>query len=328
MTECSRRRFLELALGASAASTLPLAAFANPVPHLEVLAAPNGASLILARLLGEGGLLEALPGANFRLWRAPDELRASLVSGRTRLFTTPSHVPANLANRGMPIRLLCILSMGHLSIVTADETIQSFADLKGKSILGFFRNDMPDLTFRAVVKLEGLDPDRDMTLTYVQTPMEAAHMLAAGKVETAILSEPPATGSIFMASQAGRTLRRAISLQDVWQKHRGSKIPMAGIAVHQGLLDECPELVPALKAGLPRARDWIFANRDAAGELAGKMLGARPQVFAKALDHFNMDVMPARAVKTELEAFYSAILDISPDSLGGRLPDDDFYLDL
>lgn len=71
---------------------------------------------MLGRLLESGGLAEAAPAATFRLWRDTDELRAGLVPGRSRLITTPSHVPANLANRGLPMRLLAIISMGHLSI--------------------------------------------------------------------------------------------------------------------------------------------------------------------------------------------------------------------
>ena len=71
---------------------------------------------LLVRLLESGGLAEAAPAATFRLWRDTDELRAGLVPGRSRLITTPSHVPANLANRGLPMRLLAFISMGHLSI--------------------------------------------------------------------------------------------------------------------------------------------------------------------------------------------------------------------
>jgi hypothetical protein len=66
--------------------------------------------------IGVRWLAEAAPAATFRLWRDTDELRAGLVPGRSRLITTPSHVPANLANRGLPMRLLAIISMGHLSI--------------------------------------------------------------------------------------------------------------------------------------------------------------------------------------------------------------------
>ena len=50
---------------------------------------------------------------------------------------------------------------------------------------------MPDLVFRAAARMKGLDPDKDFKLSYVGMPMEAARMLAAGRVETAVLSEPP-----------------------------------------------------------------------------------------------------------------------------------------
>ena len=85
----------------------PLAA--KPTDDLEILAAPTGASITVARALDSGALAEAAPNATFRLWRDPDALRAGIVSGRTLLFSTPTNLPANLANRGLPIKLLCVL---------------------------------------------------------------------------------------------------------------------------------------------------------------------------------------------------------------------------
>ena len=147
---------------------------------LEILGAPTGATIALVRSVTSGALDAAAPGVSFRLWRDTDDLRAGIVSGNSKLFSTPTHVPANLANRGMPLKLLCLLGMGHLTVLTADEKITSFADLAGKPVLGFFKNDMPDLVFRACAKMEGLDPDKDIRLSYVQTGMEASQMLAAG----------------------------------------------------------------------------------------------------------------------------------------------------
>ncbi|RAI46003.1 ABC transporter substrate-binding protein [Rhodoplanes roseus] len=325
----SRRRLLATGLAGAAMLAIGRPVLSRPVESLEILGAPNAATIVLVRLLEAGGLDTAAPGATFRLWRDTDELRAGLVSGRSRLITTPTHVPANLANRGMPLRLLCILSMGHLSIVTADDGIRSFADLRGKPVVGFFRNDMPDLVFRAIAKREGIDPDRDIALTYVQTPMEAAQMLAAGRAATAILSEPPATAAIMMAQQQGRTLRRAVSLQEAWGRHFGQpRIPMAGVALHRSLIDDSPEILAALRAGLPGARDWVLADRKGAAALAEQRMQMRPAVFERSLDHLHIDVAPARAMKGELETFYKAILDLSPDALGGRLPDGAFYLDM
>lgn len=325
----TRRSLIASGLAGAALLALPRPLLSRPAEGLEILGAPNAATIVLVRLLASGGLAAAAPGATFRLWRDTDDLRAGLVSGRSRLITTPSHVPANLINRGMPMRLLAILSMGHLSIVTADETIASFQDLRGKPIVGFFRNDMPDLVFRTIARREGIDPDEDMTITYVRTAMEAAQMVGSGQAATAILSEPPATAAIAMARQQGRTLRRAIGLQEMWGRHTGKpRIPMAGVALHQGLIDESPEVLAALRAGLAPAKDWVLANRAEAAVLAEQKMGTRPGIFVASLDHFHIDVQSARAMKAELETFYGAILDLQPAALGGRLPPDELYLDL
>lgn len=327
MTHTLDRR--SLLLGAAALAACPAGARAAPAPNLEILLAPNGSSVVLADLIEGGGLGSAAPGATVRTWRTTDDLRAGIVSGRTRLFTTPSHVPANLAARGMPLKMLCLVGMGHLSVVTADETIRSFADLAGKPILGFFRHDMPDLTFRAIAAMEGMNPDVDLRLSYVQTPMEAAQMLAAGQAQTAILSEPPATAAIMMAAGKGRILRRAFDLNQVWGRHKGkARIPMAGIAVHQSLIDEAPEVLAALRAGLPAAKARVLADPEAAGRLAERSMQMRQPVFVKAFPHLAIDLVSAAEAKSELIAFYSALLELEPEAVGGRLPADDFYLDL
>ena len=33
-------------------------------------------------------------------------------------------------------------------------------------------------------------------------------------------------------------------------------------------------------------------------------------------------------MKSELETFYTALLELEPEAVGGRLPPDDYYLDL
>jgi NitT/TauT family transport system substrate-binding protein len=317
-------------LAGAALAALPFSrSMAKPIPGLEVLGAPTGATIALVRALASGALSAGAPDATFRLWRDTDDLRAAIVSGHTKLFSTPTHVPANLANRGMPLKLLCLLGMGHLTVVTADEKIKSFADLAGKPVLGFFKNDMPDLVFRACAKMEGLDPDKDFQLSYVQNGMEAAQMLASGRASAAILSEPPASAAIMMAGHQGRTLYRSISLQEVWAKHRDKNgIPMVGLAVHASVLDESPELIDALRKNLPEAKDWVLANRSEAAALAEAKMQIRPMIFEKAVDHFNMNIVTAQSAKPDLVLFYQTILDLSPDALAGKLPADDFYLAL
>lgn len=329
MSFCLTRRGLLGAGAALAASSLLPPARAGSVSGLEILGAPNGATVVLADLVASGGLEAAAPGATFRLWHTTDELRAAIVAGTSLLYSTPSHAPANLVNRGMPLKMAAIIGMGHLSVVTADASISSFHDLAGKTILGFFRHDMPDLVFRAVAKMEGMDPDKDFDLQYVQTPMEAGQLLAAGKYDTAVLSEPPATAAIMMAGQKGRELRRAFDLKKLWGDHKGhARIPMVAVALHQKLIDTAPEVVAALGKGLAAAKSHVLADPKAAAALAEKTMDMKPMVFEKAFDQFNIDYVPAAGIKDELVAFYETLIDLEPQSLGGKLPPDDFYLDL
>ncbi|MGP8231333.1 MAG: ABC transporter substrate-binding protein [Methylovirgula sp.] len=322
------RRTLVGGLATAPLLSLTRGAAAKPMADLTIYAAPTTASILLARLVDSGALGSALPGASFQLWHDPDELRAAVVSKRALLFTTPTPVPANLFNRGLPVKLLAVLGTGHLTIVTSDPKIKSLAGLAGKPVLGFFRNDMPDLVFRAAAKMEGLDPDKDFKLSYVGMPMEAAQMLAAGRVETAILSEPPATGAIMMAARQGRKLYRAINLQDIWIKHTGHAIPMIGLGVHEKLLAETPEILPLLRKGLPQAKDWVLANPQAAGELAEKVMGLHAPIVAASIAHAAIEVKSAKAAQPELEAFYKTLIALSPKALDGHLPNASFYLDL
>ena len=302
---------------------------AGGLAGLQVLGAPNASTIVLVRVLESPAWQAVAPDSQFRLWRDTDELRAGIVSGETRLFTTPSHVPALFANRGVPVRLLAIISMGHLYVVSDDARVGSLADLRGRRVTAFFRNDMPDLVFRALLRKEGLEPERDLEIDYVATPMEAAQLAIAGRASTVLLSEPPATMAINMAAHAGRVLYRGISLQAEWGRHFGHpRIPMAGVALHQSLIDEAPEVLAALRNGLPEAERWVAANPDQAGALAERTMEIRAPLFRHALENLNIDVVGARAVQAEIMAFYQVLLDLNPAAIGGRLPDQSLFLDL
>ncbi len=309
---------------AGLAATFGASAAAASMPSgLDVQLAPTTASILLARLIQDG----ALPGANLELWRDPDQLRAAIIAHRCKLFTAPTNLPANLANRGLPVKLLAVIGMGHLMIVTADPSIHNFSDLVGKQVLEFFPHDMPDLVFRACAEMEGINPDKDMRLYAAGMPMEAAKMVASGQVDTALLSEPWASAAILAAAKRGRKLYRAVNLQDVWIQHMGGDgIPMLGVGIDAGLLEAAPDLPATLLAGLHQAKDWVLANPDSAAALAGQALKISPPVFTEALGHSQLVVKSAKQARPGLEAFYQTLLKLSPGVLDGRLPDDDFYL--
>lgn len=328
MAGLSRRGMLLTSLAGGMAAGLAPASGHARVSAQSVLAAPTGASIILEDMIRSGVLSSVMPDPKFSLWYSIDDLRAAVVSGKCKFFSTPTNVPANLAVRGLPVKLLCILGWAHLSVISASPEFHRFSDLAGRKLLGFFPHDMPDLVFRATANMEGVSADRDFSLSYVSSPVEAAQMLVAGCCESAILSEPLASASILRAAKAGRKLYRAIDIGAVWRAHHhGQGIPMVGVAVHTDLL-KIPHFTELAWAGLQRSYAKIRNNHAYAADIAAQVLHVNKSMFLNAFPNLHLDLESAGAVKPELVAFYKTLLELEPRALGGHLPGDGFYLDV
>lgn len=316
-----RRLFLtRLAAGLALATPAGRALGAEGV---TVFAAPANSSILLARAV-EGG---ALPGAALKTWRSPDELRAAIVSGEAKVFSLPVNVAANLRARGLPVRLINILSVGHMAVLTTDPAIHTLADLKGRRVQLYFRGDMPDLSLRFMLGRAGIDADKDVGIDYAGSATEAAQLLLAGRASTVLLSEPAASAVLLAGAGRQPAIRRAFTLQGAWAEQTGRApfLPLAGVAATETFVRENPEFLRALNTETIRAIGWVVANREAAAALAEKRLGLKADAMAASLVDADIRVVSAREARPDVDAFLAALSALSPAVIGGRLPDDGFY---
>jgi NitT/TauT family transport system substrate-binding protein len=73
--------------------------------------------------------------------------------------------------------------------------------------------------------------------------------------------------------------------------------------------------------------EWVLANPAEAGALVEKHdLGLRAPVVAAAVPRSNYVFIPAAAARPALESLYRTFLEFAPQSIGGALPADGFYL--
>jgi len=89
-----------------------------------------------------------------------------------------------------------------------------------------------------------------------------------------------------------------------------------------------PEIIAAFEREYAAAVDWLLANPEAAGELLETelpQLGVKAAVMTASLENIKWQHQTSQEAKTRLEAFYTALMDLSPAVIGGMLPDDDFY---
>ncbi|OIQ51412.1 NMT1/THI5 like protein [Pseudodesulfovibrio hydrargyri] len=324
----TRRNFLSLGAGALALFPFLTAAraLAGDAAELVLAGPPAPLSLPLVRLSKQPPS-GALPAMEMRQWRNPDIMRAWMVSGEAQVSAAPANAASILYNKGLPVRLLDVNNGGSLSIVTANPSIKKFMDIKGRSLLLFFRGDTPDIIVRYLASKSGITPDNDLTMSYVDSPFEALQMLLSKRTDTALLPEPAATAAILKGKGAGMELKRIV-LQDVWEEVTGSAsvMPLGGTMCQASLAEERPETVTALQTGIGRAVDWINAHPAEAARQCADFFGLKPMVLEKSLETFPLRRSPAAEARKDLEFYYSALMEMSPKLVGGKLPDRNFYL--
>lgn len=327
----SRRAVL---LGLGVAVAVPLVSrLRRPPPvtgpdGLVLYGPPAGPSIILAQAAHDGVIGQLDGGVGLKVWRSPDEMRAGLSSGTMAAVVLPTQVAANLYNRGMKLRLLNIMTNGLLYVISADHSIDGFPALRGRRLAVPFRNDMPDLVIKRLLAYHGMDPATDITLESTGSPVEATQMLLLGRVDAALIAEPAGTAAGMLGKVIGKDIRRVIDVQAAWGEATGRTpvLPQAGLALTDALCEAHPELADALQLKLEAAAETVNADPAAAARIAAEFLDFPAPVLAASIPVSKLVATRASKARQPIESMLSALADADPAVIGGRLPDDGFYL--
>jgi NitT/TauT family transport system substrate-binding protein len=139
------------------------------------------------------------------------------------------------------------------------------------------------------------------------------------------LSEALATAALLQTKTAEKPLRKAFAFDAAWAKAAGGSAlsPIAGTAATASVMDK-PAVVAAFEREYAAAVEWMLANPEEAGKLIETELLKAP-VMTAALKGITWKYTTAADARASLEAFYTALMELSPEVIGGKLPDDGFY---
>lgn len=323
MTSQLDRRQMLLGVGAGATLLATPSLLRAAAPRLALYGPPAGPTITLAHALASGALADLAGEVTLTVWRSPDELRAGLTSGAIDLSVVPVQAAANLYNRGMGLRLVNVMTNGLLYIMAPEGTVAGLAGLAGKRLAVPFVNDTPDFILRALIAQHAITPE----LVLTGTPLEAAQMLLAGRIDAALLSEPVATMVGLRARQAGQSMVRAVDIQAEWGAITGlgPVAPQAGLAVTRGFAQAHGDLIAPLQAVLVAATAAVLADPGAAASAASGPMDQPAPVLAASIPHCNLTATPATEARPAIEAMLGLMASADPAIIGGSLPDAEFY---
>jgi NitT/TauT family transport system substrate-binding protein len=289
--------------------------------EVRVMALSGNTGLAMVNLIATGPV--AKERVNYTILKSPDLLMAKLVAGEADLAALPINQAAILYNKGVPLQLAAVIGWGVMYIVGTDPTVKTWPDLKGKEINLVAKGAVPDLLFRYLALRNGLEPDRDLKINYVASPVESAQLTAAGKASLAALPEPWVTEVLLRAPQ----FKVVLDYQAEWSRveKQSATYPQTCVVVSKKFLKERPQMVRQFLAALKRSIEWLNRHPKEGGVLAEKYVQISATTVEKGLPRCNLDYRTARQSQLAVRHFLNRLSEIAPTAIGGKMPDDGFY---
>ena len=134
---------------------------------------------------------------DLQLYGAADEIVPKLIKGELDMAAIPANLAATLyqkTNGG--IQVMAVNTLGVLYVVEKGDSVHSFADLKGRTILSTGKGTTPEYVLRYLLTKNGLDPDKDVKIEYYSEASEVTAQMAASKKDAiAVLPQPYVTAA-------------------------------------------------------------------------------------------------------------------------------------
>ncbi|MBR6258751.1 MAG: ABC transporter substrate-binding protein [Oscillospiraceae bacterium] len=254
----------------------------------------------------------------------PSAVASALVSGELGIASLPTNAALTLYNKTSgKVRIAAINTLGVLYILEKGDTVNSVADLSGKTLYATGQGSNPEYVLNYILSANGLVPGEDVTIEYLPSD-ELSTKMAAGDIDLCMLPVPAATGVLMKNSE----VREALDLTEEWNAAAtdGSILTQGCVAIGPDVTDEqAAAFLEALGESINFMTDE--ANIDEAAALAEKhgIVGAAA-VAKAAMPKCGMTLITgADAMRDYLTGYFSVLYSANPDSIGGSMPDDGFY---
>lgn len=289
---------------------------------VDYLGGPSAISMI--KMLKEKPYLGKNTNVTYEMLKQVPLIQANMLNKKADFIVAPTNMGAMVYNKTKGEYLLADVYSWGVLYLSSTEEIKSWEDLKGKEIYLIGKTGTPGIVTNNLLKLNGLEPEKDVKLIYLSSPQELASYMIAGKAKTAILPEPVQT-QVLMKN---KNVKVAMNIQEEWAKKYDSKLgfPQSSIFVKKELVDSRPDVVRAFLREHKASINWVNANKADAG-LTGKELGIMPseKIIEKSIPRCNLNYVDAKDAKKATEDFLKTILSFNPKAIGDKLPDEGFY---
>ncbi len=305
---------------ASTPSTESQAEYTAVDMTVACMTGPTGVGM--AKLMADAEAKTTANNYTFTVASAATEINAKFLNGEINIASVPTNVAATLYNKtNGKVRMLAVNTYGVLSVLEKGNTIQSVADLKGKTIYSTGKGQNPEYILKYILTENGIDPEKDITINFVSSE-DLVQKLISGEAEIALAPEPAATTVMVKNAE----LRRALSINDEWSKVSDTQLMMGCVIALDSYVAANAEAVAKFLEEYEKSIEFATTNIDEAAKYcATYKITASEAIAKKAIPTCNLCYVVGEAMKTNVNGYLNVLFTADATSIGGAMPKDDLY---
>ena len=216
---------------------------------------------------------------DLQLYGAADEIVPLLMKGELDMAAIPANLAATLYQKTEGgIQAVAVNTLGVLYVVEkGGDTVQSMADLAGRTILSTGKGTTPEYVLRYLLNANGIDPDKDVTIEYYSEATEVTAQMATTEDAIAVLPQPYVTA----AGLQDETLRVALNLTEEWNKVADTQLITGVTVVRKEYAEEHPDVVAAFLTDYAKSVEAANTDLDGTAALCERRALRRPPPWGR-----------------------------------------------
>ena len=305
----------------------PVAAAEEAAEAVTVrLAALTGPTAMgMAKIFSDADAGTAANDYEYALYGAADELTPQLLQGGVDIAAVPLNLASVLYNKTSGgVKLCAVGVLGVLYITEFNgETVQSLADLKGKTVYATGKGSTPEYFLRYLLAENGLDLDTDVTVEWKSEPSEVVALLKAENGGIAMLPQPYVT----VVTTQNPAYSIVLDMNAEWEKVSGGTPIVTGVvAVNLEFYNANKEAFALFLADYAESAKFANENPEEAADLIEKYGIIKAAVAKKAIPYCNITLLTGDEMQQAVSAYLGVLAEANPTAVGGKLPNEDFYI--
>jgi len=252
-------------------------------------------------------------------------IAAAIAKGECDIAAVPINLASTLYNNTKgKVQVLCANTLGVLHLLENGSSVNSIKDLKGKKIYATGQGSTPEYILRYVLKENGIDPDKDVTLTFVSDHTELATYMANNIYSIGILPEP----NVSVVLNSNSKFRVALDMTKEWNKVAGANNTLIqGVFIaRKDFIQQHPTVVSAFLDDYNASQTLVNNDKETgANYIVEAEILANAGIAKKAIPGCNITFLEGEKMKSGVLKCLQVLFAANPKSVGNALPADDFY---